>query len=216
MDNLARKRSEQVMTQELGQVLLADGGRWVVRTAAGDYHAARATSCLVEPEPGDAVQLTCVADGRCYILAVLERPEGADVSLRADGNLRVQLTAGRFTVAAQHGIDLASGSDLRLASGRLEVTAVDGHVVLQRLSYVAHYVQGEIEKAKAFLGTLDMVVGRLSQRLQSSYRTVAGLDQTRAHSVDVVAETTMNLHGQHAVMTAEKLVKLDGEQIHVG
>jgi Protein of unknown function (DUF3540) len=49
-----------------------------------------------------------------------------------------------------------------------------------------------------------------------SLRTVEAMDQLRAGQIDHVAQGTLNLHGENAVVTAEELVKLDGEQIHVG
>ena len=49
-----------------------------------------------------------------------------------------------------------------------------------------------------------------------SEKRVDGLDQLKAEHVDHSAKKTMNLHGENAVMTARQLVKVDGEQIHVG
>jgi Protein of unknown function (DUF3540) len=50
-----------------------------------------------------------------------------------------------------------------------------------------------------------------------SYRTVTEMDQLRAERIDhVAAEQAMNLRGKDTLMTAERLVKVDGEQIHMG
>jgi hypothetical protein len=42
------------------------------------------------------------------------------------------------------------------------------------------------------------------------------MDQLRAKRVDYTAEKSMHLHGENTLMTADSLVKLDGEHIHMG
>ncbi len=42
------------------------------------------------------------------------------------------------------------------------------------------------------------------------------LDQVKAEHIDYAASASMSLHAQNALVTAEELVKVDGEQIHVG
>ena len=57
---------------------------------------------------------------------------------------------------------------------------------------------------------------RISQRVKRLYRHVEDFEQLRADKVDYVANKTMSLRGQNTLMTAEELVKVDGEQIHLG
>ena len=64
--------------------------------------------------------------------------------------------------------------------------------------------------------TLDSVLDRFSQRVKRSYRTVEETDQLKAERIDYTASSTMSLHGENALVTAEQLVKVDGEQIHLG
>jgi hypothetical protein len=217
MRSLARKQGQRVLvTQELGTVARAGGAALVVRTDAGELQARRAKGCLLEPEAGDLVLVAVATDGRCYVLSVLEREAGAPASLVADGDLNIKLPAGRLGIAAQDGIGLVSAKEVSVVSAGLSVNAVDGDVALQRLSFVATFLRAELDKAKVLAGSLDSVLDRLSQRVKRAYRTVEESDHLRAERVDYVAKKTMSLRGENTLLTAQELVKVDGEQIHLG
>ena len=53
-----------------------DGADFVIETSAGEQHARRATSCLLEPAPGDSVLVALVSRGTSYVLAVLSARRG--------------------------------------------------------------------------------------------------------------------------------------------
>lgn len=216
MDNRARKLDFPAkITQEAGTVTRVDGGAFVVHTPSGDYHAKRAVSCLVEPREGDYVLLS-VVPANAYVLAVLERDERAKTTVAVDGDLEFQLRGGRFTVAAQEGVDLVSAKDVSVTSAGLDVNTGDGNVVVQRLSFLGTLVRAEVEKVKVLAGSFDSVLDRLSQRVKRAYRTVEEFDQLRAERIDYVAKKNMTLRGENALISAEELVKVDGDQIHLG
>jgi hypothetical protein len=215
MDNLARDLQASTAVQEVGVVADRSDDRFIVRTDSGDYRARRAHSCLVEPQAGDLVLVASLAGGRCYVLAVLEH-DAADTTMAIDGDVTLRCRSGRFAVAAQQGVSIASASDVSVVGGRVEVNAVEGAVVLQRLSVFGRYLKSEFEKVKSIAGTFDAVMDRFSQKVKRSYRTVDEVEQLRAKRIDHRAEDLMNLRGKNTLMTAENLVKVDGEQIHLG
>jgi hypothetical protein len=220
MDNLARKLELGSVMQEVGTVVRVvprDGApELVVRTHGGEFRATRATSCLLEPEAEDLVLLALVTGGGAYVLAVLEREAGAAASIAVDGDLRVKLKKGRFGVAAQEGIDLVAGKDVSVVSGSVGVNAREGSVVLQQLSLLGQVVRAEVESLKLLAGSVDSVLDRVVQKVKRSYRVVEERDQVQAETIDYTAKKTMSLHAENALVTAEELVKVDGEQIHVG
>lgn len=217
MRSTARKQEYKTeVSQELGTVTRIEGATFVARTEEGEHRARRAASCLLEPEVGDLVLLAVATDGRSYVLAVLEREEGAAGSIVADGDLTIKLGKGRFAVAAQEGVELVSGKDVSVVSGDLRVNAVDGTVALTRLSFLGDVVRAEIAKAKVLAGSFDTIAERISQKVKRAYRIVEETDHLRAEAVDYVAKKTMSLRGQNALVTAEELVKVDGDQIHLG
>lgn len=202
------------VTQQVGRVEAA--GALVVQTDSGRYDARRAVSCLVAPQPGDLVVVSVLEDGRCFVLAVLERlGEGAPVVLEADGDMTVR-PQGRFAVASQEGVTIASGGDVSVASASVSVRTVDASLAADKLGVVGRYLHREIDRIKTVAGVIDDVAERISQRVQRLYRRTEDFEQVRAGKIDMVAEQTMSLRGKNTLMTSEELVKVDGEQIHLG
>ena len=216
MSNLAKTLDEREVVQEVGVVRQVRDASITVRTASGDYRARRSVSCLVAPEPDDRVLVASLPNGECYVLAVLERGEDAGGELVWDGDLNLRVVRGRLSIAARDGVDIASEKQVAVSAGRFALNALDTSVAFERLTVVGRYLQAELGRIKAVAQTLDTVLERLSQRVKHSYRTVQECDHVRAERVDYVARGTMSLHAEDALVTAERLVKLDGEQIHVG
>jgi hypothetical protein len=208
-------RGRPALLQEVGTVTAAEELVFTVSAVTGEHAARRAVSCLVAPEVGDEVLLVA-EEGRAWILAVLERREGAPVALEAGGDLAVRLRHGRFSVAAQEGIDLSTAQEASIASGTLRVTAAEAGIQLDRLSYLGRLVHAEVERVKVFAGSVDSVLDRFWQKVKRSYRFVEESDHVRAEQIDYAAEKNAQLRGRNALVTAEQLVKIDGEQIHVG
>lgn len=216
MRNLARKQAyDPEVSQTFGTVVQIEEATFVIATDTREIRARRATSCLLEPQPGDRV-LVAEGDERAYVLAVLEREPGAPGSIVMDGDLDIRLREGRFGVAAPEGVSLTAGKEVSVVSGAVRVHAVDGSVALDRLSFVGTFVRAEIERAKVFAESLDTVLERLSQRVKRSYRVVAECDHLRAAQIDYAAEGRVSLHGENTLVTAENLAKVEGDQIHLG
>lgn len=216
MGDPARKLESTEFSQEIGTILRADQRRFGVRTDSGTREAKRAVSCLVEPRAGDVVLVTAVQGGGWYVLAVLEREEGAAVSITLEGDLEIKLPAGRLGVAAQEGVAVASAKEVSVVSGRFDLNAIEGNVVFQRLTALGTTLRADIEKVKVFAGCFDAVMERLSQKVKRSYRTVEELDQVRAARIDIAAKECLSLRGGNTLITADELVKVNGEQIHLG
>jgi hypothetical protein len=217
MRQLARKREQEVAFQEAGTVVeVLEENALTVRTASGTYGARRAFSCLVEPMVGDVVLLSGLPGGACYVLAVLERESEAPARLVADGNLEVRLAKGRFVVAAQEGVDLVSAQDVSVTAGGVRVNAAEGNVVLRQLSVLGSFVRAEFDRIKVLAESCDSVLDRMIQRVKRSYRFVEEHDQVRSAQIDYVAQNNASLRGENTLITAKDLVKVDGEQIHLG
>ena len=214
MTNLATELDATTAVEEVGTVQRI-GEAIVVLTGSGRYAAKRAISCLVEPVLDDTVLLATAADGRSWVLAVLER-EATGVVLSVDGDLELRPRAGRVAIKSTEGVSIASGGDVSVAAKSVDVNALDGRVVFQRLSYLGRLVRSEVEKVKVFAGTFDAVMDRFSQQVKRSYRRVEELDQLRAESIDHTADKTMNLQAKNTLVSAEQLVKVNGDQIHLG
>ncbi|MSP25286.1 MAG: DUF3540 domain-containing protein [Myxococcales bacterium] len=229
MNNLARELDHAV-TQEFGTVLRVGGDEVFVRAGSGDHRARRAASCLVCPSEGDLVLLATNAQGHGFVLAVLERDQAEPTRLVVDGDMQLAPTGkltlaaggdmqlaptGKLTLAAG-GVELVAREALKVLAGSVELKAIAGNVVLERISLIGRYLESDFERVKSFAKSCDSVLERFSQRVKRSYRTIEESDHVRAGQIDYVARRTMNLHGENAVVTAAELVKVDGAQIHVG
>jgi len=216
MNNLARKLDGNRMFEERGEVVRVEEGAFVVKNSNGEYHARRATSCLLEPLLGDVVLVAAAENGDCYVLAILERAAGVAGEISYEGDLSVRGRGGRLGLVADEGVDVCSAGDVKVVSGAVHVSAAEGSVVLDQLTYLGSVVKAEIEKAKVFAKSFDSVFERLTQRVKRSYRTVEEYDQLKAKEIDYEAKGAMKLHAENTVMTAEGLVRVDGDQIHLG
>ena len=63
---------------------------------------------------------------------------------------------------------------------------------------------------------VDRTIDRVSERIKRSFRTIEQIERVRAKELDVDVEGNISVHADNTIMSAEKLVKVDGEQIHLG
>ena len=195
MDNLARLQLHETTSSDVAVVLDVDGGCLLLHTERGQRRAIRATSCLVQPVVGDEALVVTLTDGRLFVLAVLTREprdEGdTAVELRVDGPLRIAATS-------------------------LDFDADKGTMRFGTLAVLASTVLAHADSARLAVKQVDSFCDRLSQTVKRCFRTVEETDQLRAGRVDYRTEKEMQLRAENVLASARKLVKVDGEQIHIG
>ncbi|APR84102.1 Hypothetical protein A7982_09451 [Minicystis rosea] len=207
---MARKIEVKAVFQELGEVQKVEGDLVTVRTALAEVTARRAASCLLAPAVGDRVLLCSEERGDAYVLAVLEQRDASTTTIAVEGDLALRSIHGKVSVAAQEGIDLVTAAAARIAASAVEVSAV------AQLSVAASAVKAELDKVKMLATTIDSFVERVAARVKRSYRTVEELDQVKARHIDYAASGNAHVSGANTLVTAHDLVKLDGEQVHIG
>ena len=217
MRNLATKKIQTDTATELaGYVATAAGGVFAIRADGATIEAKRAASCLLEPEAGDRVLVAVIGDGTAYVLAVLERAGDTPATLSVDGDCAIRLPSGQLQVTTAGGVGFVSAGPISMTTPMLEVKAVEGRFGLGRLAVAGKELFAEFATAKTTLGALDAVADRVMQKAKRVYRFVEEFDQLRAKRIDYTAEQSMHLHGENTLMTADSLVKFDGEHIHMG
>jgi len=203
---------------ETGIVLTAAAGATGgldVSLATGAFPATLAKSCLVAPEVGDKVLCAIDGDG-VYVLAVLAGRAGAATKIAATGDLHLEARGGRVSVCGSEGVDVAGAGPVTIAGPEVHVRAQRGTVAVQELGFFGRLLQAEVGKVALVAQEVDSVVTRLSQRAKRVFRFVEEIDQTRAGTVDIRAQSLLGLRAENAVISARVLAKLDGEQIHIG
>lgn len=211
----ARKIRQLETFQTTGVLERQEGPVLLVRTERGLLRARRAVSCLVEAEANDLVLVASDEAGRAWVLAVLER-EGTTTSLAVEGDLNVRASHGAVRLLARDAIDVVSGKRLGLSAPESSWSTGALGVMADTVSLVGDALSARFSKARVESTVLESIAERVFQKAQRVFRTVEELDQVRAKRVDYKAEQLLAMHGGSTVVTANELVKVDGEQVHVG
>jgi hypothetical protein len=204
--------------QTYGVVETESGASLVVRVGPKSVAARRAASCLLEPKAGDQVLVAVTDDAHSFVLAVLVQGEreakGGVLSLEGDITLRA--ATGKVAVVGRDPVTLTSATQVAVSAPELAVHALKTSFFSESLSYIGRKLDGEVERIKVVAQVLDSTIDRMSQRLKRSYRNIEEMEHVKAKALDVVVEGNMSVHSDNAVVSADKLVKVDGEQIHLG
>lgn len=203
--------------QTYGVVEGREGERFLVRAGAELARAVRAKSCLIEPSAGDTVLLSRSSDDRAFVLAVLVgRAEDAERVIDVDGDLTLRSKTGRVAIVGNDGVAITSGNDLSVNAPSVTARTMKASLFADSLSYLGRTVDAQLDRVKVLGQSLETVIDHVSSRVKHSFRTIDELERVKAKELHVRAEATLNMHGKNTVMTAEKLVKFDGEQISIG
>lgn len=176
----------------------------------------RAASCLLEPRVSDQVLVAISERGPSFVLSVLVQASAAPSVLSTEGDLTLRSNAGKVSVVGAEGVNLTSGTEVSVSAPELNVRALSTTFFSESLSYLGRKLDAEVERLKVAAQTVDRVFDRVSERVKRSYRTVEEVEHVKARELDVVVEGNASLHAENTLVSADKLVKLDGEQVHLG
>ena len=216
MDNLARRHLSANAEQAYARVVSQADTFYSVETESGLYRVRRAVSCVVQPEVNDLVLVALSSLGGGYILAVLEREQGAKATLSFDADVDIKTDKGSLSIASKQGIDLASPEEINLVSSSLGISSSMGEINIGRLSFLGSFFEGSLETVKLLAKAFDSITDRFFRRTRRSYRFVEDTDQVKTGSLNYVADKSLMLRGTFSQMTAKEDVHIDGERINIG
>jgi len=182
-------------------------GLYTVKSASGLFPARRAASCLLEPEVGDRIWYCGDLTEGLYATAVLVRGGGE--------HRRIFLPPGSSIEAEQGSLTLRADT-LHLAATELAIQADEAVLSARKLTGAGQEAVWSFSRIKVISELLESFADRLIQFARWSQRIVDGLDQVRSRQIDHRAEQTMQLSAQNFITDASNLVKIDGDQIHLG
>lgn len=186
----------------------ASGNALVVRTADGLTRAVRAASCLLTPEPDDLVAWLDVGeDAPAYVVAVLERRSSAVATVVMPPDAVIKSKAGKLEIQADA---------LALRSRDFSVEAERACLSADQVTGVGGRASWSFGAVKLTADLVETFAERLLQFSRWSRRLVDGPDQVRSRQIDWRAEHSLQLQSQVIIADAEKLLKADGDQIHLG
>ena len=198
-----------------GVVARVEGPFVIVRVGAEHLSARRATSCLVAPEIDDAVLVARAEAGPAYILAIVDREEGV-TKIEATGDLTLVAPEGRVSVTGRDGVDLVTPGKIEAIASELTLRATRTTWAGEVLTLAGAVGEASFGSIRTVTEKLESVAERVVQRFTRVYRDVRESENVRAETLDYSARETMKLRSKNAVVTAESLVKVDGDQIHLG
>jgi hypothetical protein len=203
------------VSQRVGRVLRAEGGRFVVLTGGERVTARRARSCLIEPRASDLVLVARVGrGGTSWVLSVLDGP-GDDATLAFAGDVMIK-SPGAVTVASGEATNLYSRGALGVAVDEVQLSANAVEASVDRASWIGRVFTSRLDAVKTFATLVDRVATRVSERAQRVYRTTEQSELLKVGQLDIRADDSITAQSKNTVMTAEQLVKLTGDQIHLG
>lgn len=199
-----------------GEVLSAEGRRLRVQTALGVIEAPLAASCLLRPECGDKVLVSGASADECYVIAVLERVGGSAQHLQFSGDTVLSVDGGSLRLAGSEQLELHAGTAVSVAAAEVRMRASKAQLVFGELSAIGRVWNGTLGHLRLVGELLDSVMQRVTQHTRHSLRTVEETDQVRSGLIDYRADGNVHLQGQNTLINARELVKLNGDQVHIG
>lgn len=190
-------------------------GELAVQLDARVVTARRAASCLTSPEPGDEVLVVFDTSGRRFVIAVLTRAAAGPTVLAVDGDARFEAT-GHLEVVAREGATFVTPLAMQIVAGAIDVTAARARAAVEHATVLGRDVAAEIHRLKTVAVEVERVAERAVDRLKRSLRLVEEGEQVRAGRLDQIVGGLFRLRAKNAMVSAETLVKVDGEQIHLG
>ena len=192
-----------------------EDGSFEIRIGQDTERARQAPSCLLVPEIGDEVWLLSRATRGPVIAAVVGRDEprtgvvalpGPAAELRAEGDLRVR---------SERGLELEAREAVRVKGATLELKALRTRIATEALEVFATHIDAGMDKARLVAKRIDAAFDSIATRVKQSLRWVEELEQVRAGLIDYRAKGNVHVHGGSAFVSADRVVQVRGEEIHL-
>jgi hypothetical protein len=180
-----------------------------------DIAARVAFGCLVQPEPGDNV-MTSFDGETVWIVAVLERPTDAPLRLVAEGDVTIMSARGSVSLLAAEGVNVDAGTSARISATEIDLHAGVARFVIDELLQIGRRAHLYVAKIRSVGEMVETFAEHVLTRAKRGTRFIENSDQLRAGDIDHRAEATLQLRAKTAFITAETVVRVDAEQIHMG
>lgn len=176
----------------------------------------RAFSCLLDPQISDLVLL---APGQgsepAYILAILQRTDPSQANLALPGGTQLHANESGLRLQAKN-LHLDSTESIALHSKQLDINAINAQTTIKHWQGWFDTLQAHAVSIQYGAKTLSASLGRLISRSIESFRSVQGLDETRAGRSSTTVQEHHQLQAGHITARADGFVKIDGQKIDLG
>lgn len=183
-------------------------GTFMIESDNGTLCAQRAASCLMLPMEGD--QVVMLRHGhQLWVVAILVRafPQ-APTHLCVEGDVILETLGGSLS--------FKSPDTLSFESNEVHLTTNHSKCKIQHMDYSGDIFTGVIQRVSILGNQCHAVWQILHQSCRMLFRKVRQTEHSRVGQLDYEAEHYARIHAQHTFITAEKVAKVDAEQIHIG
>lgn len=216
MNNLAHKLQPRPEL-DYGHVLAENDDGYLVLVGETSATAWPSASCLLRPCVGDEVLLSMDASGRCFILSVLVRAdESAENKLDFQGPVTMHVAQGSLHVLAEENVTLSAGEQYGCMARKVSVLADEAEMRVERTSFLGKVLQANVQATQFVANTLETTARRLTQRLRDIFCYVEDQSEFQAKNARHLVEETLTMQAKNAFHTADEIIKVDGEQVHLG
>ncbi len=197
-------------------VTVLDQRFFQIETGTGRIRAERALSCLVMPRADDEVAVVETVRGKGYIVAVLRRPGGGPVEIAVDAETHISSGSHPLRLSAGDDLELDSRGGLRLRAREAVIQAPRLQVLTEELRAIASRAWASLTETRLMARLLSVVVDHARLAAETSERDIEHLERARCGNLDLKARQTLQVRGEHVLANGRKLVRIDGDQIHLG
>ena len=183
------------------------GDLFSVKTGKELLSVRRAASCFVVPQAGDQVWLGGDLMSGVFVTAVLELSPNPVRHIRLPAGAVISTSQGNLTIDAEN---------LHINSVKVSLQAGSAAVCVKKVVGVGAEVTWSFGQIKVVTDLFESFADKFVQFSRWSQRNVDGMDQVRSRQIDYRADQTVQIHGENLIANASNLVKIDGEQIHLG
>jgi Protein of unknown function (DUF3540) len=203
------------MAGTTGTLIACDGRDARVECGGCIVDARIAFSCIVRPEPGDRV-LMSVADGTTWVTAITERLTDTPSCLWTEGDVSIVSVRGDVSLMAGRSVNLDAADRTRIASPEIALHAGVARFVLDELQQIGRKASYYVKQIRSVGDLVETFAEHVITRTSRSSRFVEESDQLRAGDIDHRADDTLQMRAGTMLMSADGVVRVDAEQIHMG
>jgi hypothetical protein len=186
----------------------------IIESEGQIFKAQVAISCLLSPELNDLVLFSVDSDSS-YILSILERhSQQRELSFPNDVNIRSE--KGDITLSSPQQLGLYSAKQAQINSPELNITTNKTNMVSDSLNASINDSVLHLKLVQLFGDRFSVLIEQMQQKINHLTRSIKGTEISHIGNLIQNIRQTYNSRSDHAVITAQKDVRIDGERIHMG
>ncbi len=178
--------------------------------------ARTAFSCLIQPEPDDLVLITQNEDGAFYILGIIERKNGREMTLSFPGDVNLHADNGACRVRSGKSITLAALEKLTCFSDQAIYKGREAVCSFEDVTATAANFHGSFRTFRLIGQLINTMARHVIEKAKNYIRFTEDDDQVRAGQMTRKTDGLYSMDSRHTVMVSKKDTKIDGERIHMG